>query len=364
MTGAAPTRRSWGRRMLILTTAVVLAIAGWFVLGESESVVAAESQQEPASSTAADIDRYGSDSVLATVDGEPISEARTLNTIRGQLLALERQRHELISGALDAEIRGALIASEAEKRGLSPDELLRVEVEEKATALPSATIDAFYQDQAKQRGGRISPKAEIENDIRQYLALEAFHARLRESANIRKTFEPFRIDIAALGPAKGATNAPVTLVIFSDFECPYCSRVTPILNEVEKTYGDKVRIVFRQFPLEGLHPNARRAGLASLCAHEQSRFWPMHDALFANQGRLGTDLEGIAARVEGLDPDAFGQCLADARFDDLITRDLEDGALVGVTGTPALFVNGRFMNGVVPFDQLAAVIDEELATAG
>lgn len=364
MTADVPTKRSWGRRMLILATAVALAIAGWFVLGESESVNAAEGQPLPANPTPDQTQEPSVDRVLATVDGEPIPESRTHRAIQGQLLALERQRHELIADALEAEIRGALIASEADKRGITPDELLQIEVETKAAELPRDTVVAFHQAQAQQRGGRMPPLEQIETQIRQYLALEAFHDRLRESADVRMSLEPFRVDVAALGPAKGSPDAPVTLVLFSDFECPFCGQVKPVLDEVEKTYGDKVRIVFRQFPLEQLHPHARRAALAALCAHEQGQFWPMHDALFADQGGLKTGLETIAGRVEGIESDAFRACLADGHLDDLIARDLEDGTLAGVTGTPALFVNGRFLNGVVPFEQLARVINDELAKRG
>ena len=129
--------------------------------------------------------------------------------------------------------------------------------------------------------------------------------QLETAAKIEILTEPFRVEVAAVGPSKGPEDAPVTIVEFSDFECPFCNRVNASMEKIRETYGDKVRIVFRQFPLQ-IHENARKAGEASLCADEQGKFWEMHDGMFAEQKNLGGEgLKSIAAKIEGLDTEAL-----------------------------------------------------------
>jgi protein-disulfide isomerase len=156
----------------------------------------------------------------------------------------------------------------------------------------------------------------------------------------------------------------VTIVEFSDFECPYCSRVVPSLDQVVAKYEDSVRLVFRQFPLTSIHAQAQKAAEASLCADEQGRFWDMHDAMFAQQKELAVpQLKELAASLE-LDGEAFAECLDSSKFAAQVAADLRAGQAAGVSGTPAMFINGRFVNGAVPYETLAAIIDEELARRG
>jgi protein-disulfide isomerase len=172
------------------------------------------------------------------------------------------------------------------------------------------------------------------------------------------------VEVAAEGePAKGPADAPVTIVEFSDFECPYCSRVVPTLDRVKEEYGDRVRLVFKQYPLPN-HANAQKAAEASLCAHDQGEFWAMHDAMFADQRNLGPD--GLAAMAEeiGLEMEAFRQCLSSGKYEAAVKEDLDDGLAVGVSGTPAMFVNGRMISGAVPYEEIAQVVDEELEESG
>ena len=151
---------------------------------------------------------------------------------------------------------------------------------------------------------------------------------------------------------------------FSDFECPFCVRVLPTLEQVQEAYGDQVRIVYRQFPLNAIHPNAQLSAEASLCADAQGTFWEMHDAIFAARGKAGPDeLKAMAADL-GMDSDAFGTCLDSGEFRGQVAADLEAGRQAGVTGTPALFINGRFLSGAQPFDVVSRVIDDELTRVG
>jgi protein-disulfide isomerase len=180
----------------------------------------------------------------------------------------------------------------------------------------------------------------------------------------RILLEPAREEIKTAGsPAKGPENAPVTIVEFSDFQCPYCSRVVPTIDEAVKVYGDQVRVVFRQFPL-GMHKDAQKAAEASLCANEQGKFWGLHDAMFANQQALGVEqLKGKAAEL-GVDAAKFNACLDGGKYAPQVATDVAEGSQAGVSGTPAMFVNGRFVSGAVPFEQLASIIDDELQRKG
>jgi protein-disulfide isomerase len=207
--------------------------------------------------------------------------------------------------------------------------------------------------------------------VRQFLvqqrngeARTALLGELRDKYAVSSKLEPLRVEVAATGPAVGPEGAPVTIVEFSDFQCPYCARIVPTLKQVQEEYGDKVRLVFRQFPLESIHPNAQKAAEASLCAGEQGKFWEMHDLMFEEQQQLAMEeLKEKAVRLE-LDAEAFGECVDSSRFAEQVADDLREGSTAGVSGTPAMFINGRFLNGAQPFEAIAKVVDEELERAG
>jgi protein-disulfide isomerase len=172
---------------------------------------------------------------------------------------------------------------------------------------------------------------------------------------------PERTEIATAGfPARGPATAPVTIVEFSDFECPFCGRLFPTLKIVERIYLDRVRIVYRQFPLRRIHPLAQKAAEASLCANEQGRFWEMHDSLFGDQEHLTVDALKARAATLKLDRAAFNACLDSGKQAAAIDKDVAEGTKAGVTGTPAMFINGRMVVGAQPFAAIQAIIEEEL----
>lgn len=160
-------------------------------------------------------------------------------------------------------------------------------------------------------------------------------------------------------PVKGPKNAPVTIVAFSDFQCPFCSRVVPTLKDIEKQYEGKVRVAFKHQPLP-FHDKARIAAAASMAAHEQGKFWEMHDKLFANQSALDRPaLEKYASEI-GLDMGKFKAALDSNKFDAQITKDSDEGTKIGANGTPTFFINGRQLVGAQPIDAFKAIIDDEL----
>ena len=191
-------------------------------------------------------------------------------------------------------------------------------------------------------------------------------AELRKAGPaIRLSLDPPRYDVnvvaddAAMGDAKAA----VTLVEFSDFQCPFCARVMPTLKRVRETYGDRVRIVWKDFPLTAIHPQAFRAAEAGQCAREQGKFWEYHDRLFANQQMLDVEFLKKYAADTGLDAAKFSACMDTAKYGDRVQEQMGIGARLGVESTPTTFINGRLVSGAQPYEVFAAIIDEELERA-
>jgi protein-disulfide isomerase len=160
-------------------------------------------------------------------------------------------------------------------------------------------------------------------------------------------------------PVRGNPEAKIAVVEFSDFQCPFCGRVTPTLAQVESEYGDDVRIVFKHLPLS-IHPKAPAAHAASWAAHQQGKFWEMHDKIFENQRDLSDEAYIRYATELGLDVDRFKEDLASAEAKDAVAADVAEAGKLGVTGTPGFFINGRFLSGAQPFASFKSMIDEEL----
>ncbi len=311
----------------------------------------------------------GSSEVLAVVNGKPITEADVRQSAAEQFKAIEReyqkQVHDLIEGSLDQAVQDKLLEAEAASRGVAKEAVL---AEIKPAAVSDAEVDAFYEQNKAQIP---RPKDQVAAQIKSYLEQQGqqkargeFFAKLEEKYKVEIKMEPMRVQVAANGPAKGGpATAPVTIVEFSDFQCPFCSRVNPTIKQVQDKYGDKVRIVFRQFPLS-FHQQAGKAAEASLCAADQNKFWELHDAMFADQQSLGVDQLKAKAAGLGVNAEQFNQCLDSGKHAATIQADIKDGSAAGVSGTPALFVNGRFINGAVPFEQISPIIDDELRRAG
>jgi protein-disulfide isomerase len=172
----------------------------------------------------------------------------------------------------------------------------------------------------------------------------------------------FRATIDEHDPALGAAIPLVTIVEFSDFQCPYCGRLGQGLEELVGEHGGDVKLVFKQFPLT-MHPQAEPAARAALAAHQQGKFWALHDKLFANQQALSNaDLEAYA-RGAGLDIERWRKDFESEALRDKVRNDLALGRALGVSSTPSFYVNGRFFKGALPPEQLRSILDEELAAA-
>jgi protein-disulfide isomerase len=305
---------------------------------------------------------------VAVVDGRPIDAAALEEAIQGPLLSLRAQEYQLRSQALEVLVAHALLQREAEARGVTAEALEKSEILDKAV-VTEAEAKAFY-DANKARFGSVG-EADALKQIREGLGRQrekerrlAFARDLREKYPVEILLEPLRVPVeVGDAPVRGNPNAPITVVEFSDFQCPFCARSRPTVARVRETYGDQVRWAFRHFPLD-FHSQARKAGEAGACAAEQGRFWQMHDAMFANPAKLQVPDLKATAKSLGLDSEAFDRCLDSGKYADRVERDVEAGARSGVSGTPAFFINGRPLVGAQPFEAFLGVIDDELRRLG
>jgi protein-disulfide isomerase len=168
----------------------------------------------------------------------------------------------------------------------------------------------------------------------------------------------YEVEIGS-APTRGGEDAAVTIVEWSDFQCPFCNRVSPTLVQIREEYGDRVRFVFKHMPLS-IHPQAAGAHAAAEAAHRQGRFWDMHDRLFENQRDLRVEtLAGYAIEM-GLDMDQYKSDVEGEEVAKRISDDLAQAQKLGVTGTPSFFINGRFLSGAQPFANFKRYIDEAL----
>ncbi|MEM7052705.1 MAG: thioredoxin domain-containing protein [Acidobacteriota bacterium] len=361
--------RDGGARGAVLALLTAAVLAGGWVL----PACSAPSDGAVESSASG-----GGSEVLATVMGENVTTAEVeetagerLEQVEMQMLSCQatakQQRHQVLEGAIQQIVEGRMLEAEAKERGVSVDDLQKAEIADKVSEVTDEEVDIWYEEN-KARVQR--PKEQVAGQIKQFLqnqrqqeTRDSYMKGLRKKYSAKVLLDPPRVEVAATGPAKGPENAPVTIVEFSDFECPFCSRVNPTLAKVQEQYGDKVRIVFRQFPLS-IHANAQKAAEASLCADDQGKFWEMHDLMFEQQRDLGVDALKAKASTLGLDSDSFNDCLDSDKYAQQVKDDMRDGSRAGVSGTPAMFINGRSLAGAVPFEQVAKVIDDELERKG
>jgi protein-disulfide isomerase len=305
---------------------------------------------------------------LAEVNGEAITAEDLERSLGARLRKLEEQIYELKRRQLDALIAERLLAGEAAKRGISVPALLDSEVTTKVGLVTEQEIEALYQaNKARLQGEESAVREQLRARLQQQkLAARraAFVESLRAQAKVVLNLEPppiVRADVPVDGaPVRGAAEAPVTIVEFSDFQCPFCKGVQATLADLLKRYPGKVKLVYRDFPIDGLHPQARRAAEAARCARDQGKFWEYHDLLFAEAPKAAPeDLERYAQHV-GLDVAAFARCLSDNVHRAAVQRDIDEGTRLGLTATPIFFINGRSLMGAQPIDAFIRLIEEEL----
>jgi protein-disulfide isomerase len=310
------------------------------------------------------------DEVVARVGARAITAAELETAAARRLIEVKTTEHDLKRRALSDLVERELLRQEATRRGTTVEALVAAEVDAKASPAGEWDIAAYRaaHEAAFEGKGEAQAREEAARRVREDRRAQrrfGFLAELRARYPTSVTLPPPRVAVDVAGaPTRGPADAPVTIVEFSEFQCPFCRRVLPALREVEDRYRGRVRLVFRHFPL-ARHKDAPKAAEAAECARDQGRFWEMHDRLFANAERLGVDDLKRHARAVGLDGPAFDACLDSGRNEGRWRRDLADAESYGASGTPMFFVNGRLVSGAQPFAVFARVIEEELkGTAG
>ena len=309
--------------------------------------------------------------VLGSLDGQQIRESDLAPDVRREVIEFEnemQQRHmHQLWLAYEQELSNRLIAREAKKRNMTVAALRKEEIDDKVQAPSDEEIRAIYDRNAADTELSFDQAAPIiRNKLTEHAKDEterAYIEKLRDSAQVTTTIPVpnlprYDVDLGK-APVTGNANAKVTIVEFSDFQCPYCRQAHMVIAELQKEYPNDLRVVYRDFPLPQ-HPQARPAALAAECAHEQDKFWPYHDKLFQEQSALATaDLARYAQEV-GLKVDQFQACLADGRAERVVREDEDAARRLGVSGTPAMFVNGVKLIGLLPLPLMQSLIDHEL----
>ena len=286
----------------------------------------------------------------------------------GSRMQLLQELYDTRRRALDIVIGEHLIEREARAQGMTREELLSAELPSRTRPVTDAEIDRIYELNKNAFGDRTLEqiRPEIRSAIEQQRPNQAMHEFMRElrdqAEDVSVTLDPPRQEIEVLpdDPARGPEDAPIVMVEFSDFQCPYCQRATVALDLLMERYDGQIRFVYKDYPLPS-HTEAFKAAEAGNCAHEQGMFWEFHDKLFAAQDSLDMESLQLYAAELGLDHDQFAACLNDDRYADRVEQDLKIGRQYGVSSTPTVFINGRTVTGAVPVEMLETIIEEELA---
>jgi protein-disulfide isomerase len=275
---------------------------------------------------------------------------------------------ELRKQALEQLADERALSAEAERQGVERDDLLRSQAE-KSSAVPDAAITAYYEQHKQRYDDR--PLEQLRGSIRRQLAaqmsqkgVEEYVSSLREAAGFTSLLEPPRFAIPGDGPSLGPADAPVTLIEFGDYQCPFCKNAEAAVEGVRSRYPTQVRLVYRHFPRESTHPHARAAALASACAHDQGKFWEYHRLLFAKAPQLNDAQLKSYAQQLSLDRAIFDTCLNEKKHASEIDASLAAAEDALVSATPAFFVNGLPVANSRGLEQLTRVIDEELVRLG
>lgn len=329
---------------------------------------------------------------VAKIGDQEISEKDMMEwmkgRVRGEYVKAQSEFYSVQERTLDEFLLETLAAKKAEKTKTSKEDFLKKEIDGKLKKITEADMKKFYDDFAKQAGGRgLPPFDQVKGQIEGKLKEDAMVARkadvlsqLKKEFNVSALISPPRVEVSTGdNMVWGAPNAPVTIVEFSDFECPFCKKGADNLKAAVKKFPGKVKVHFRDYPLP-FHKKAKDAATAARCAGEQGKYWEMHDQLFADQrsekGWAHADQKATPEETQAnmekafsmyaknmrLNVNTFQSCLKDKKFNAVIDADMAAGTDLGVNGTPAFFVNGIPMQpGARPTEEFVALIEQELA---
>lgn len=307
--------------------------------------------------------------VVAEVDGSTISMSQLqhdhvdeLGKARSALLHAQSDYYNAAHAALEKEIDDQLLANEAKKENISVKELLDRHVSSKVKDPSEETVKILYlATNTKEPLDSVRPQ--IVQNVRQLLesrVREEYLQTLRAKQQVKISLLPPREEVVAGdSPVEGPEGAPITIVEFADYQCPYCRQSEPNVDKLRQNFKGKVRYSFRDFPLP-MHQYAEKAAEAARCAGDQGQFWPYHDRLFVGDAKLEeTDLKALA-RTMKLDGAKFDSCLDSGSKKASIAADSNEGKRLGINGTPTFFINGYIISGASSYDSLAELVKQQM----
>lgn len=304
---------------------------------------------------------------LASLNGKILTEGEVLSGAESDIYEAQKKVFEIKMAKLKSYLLQSFIDAHPSKNGLSNDEFLEKFIAKDAK-ITDKEIKAFaverkipeLNDDLKKRFEMFLLETKKRDAIESWLNSQL--AKSPVEVYIQKPQRPVANVVVGDAPTVGGKNAKVTIVEFSDFQCPYCSKAVEIIAEIKKKYGNDVQVAFKNFPLP-FHTDAPKAAQAGLCAQAQGGdyFWKIHDAMFAQQDKLKVDdLKALAKKI-GLNSKKFDECLDTDVMAAKVQETMKEGEAVGVKSTPTFFVNGQLVSGAQPIEVFSEIIDEELA---
>ena len=308
------------------------------------------------------------EAVVATIAGQPLKAAAINERLKPIVYEMRLQAYALTRQQAEDTVNNLLLLEEARRRQIGPEEIIRTEVSDKVRPPTEAEVAKFYDENKARINGDLNT---VRNQIADYLhererdrLEQELSARLRKNAKIRwfitEPVQPVQNISVDDDPSRGPATAPVTIVEFTDFQCPACAAMHPVIEEILKTYGDKVRFVVRDFPLDR-HENARKAAEAANAANAQGKFFEYIALLFKRQNALDIPSLKKYATELGLDRAKFDAALDRGVYATEVQRDIEEGEMYGVSVTPTIFVNGVQLR-TLSAEGLREAIDRAAAT--
>lgn len=317
---------------------------------------------KPASSTSTS--GVPASGIAATVGGVSITMEELNQAAKSQLQKVETEIYQTKKRALDNLIEEKLIEVAAQKKGMTSEKFLAEEIDAKVTPPSDEEVKALYESSKDKLG---KPFDDVKGQIIDYLkqnrkmrAKADLMASLRQGADVKINLEPPRVTIDTTdAPSIGPKDATITLVEFSDYQCPFCKRVRPSIWRLTDEYKDKIRYVFMDFPLS-FHKDAKKAHEAAQCAGDQNKYFEYNRKIFDNQTKIGiSDLKTYAKELQ-LNMKEFDKCLDEGKNAKRVEEMTQRGMSVGVTGTPAYFINGIMLSGAMPYESFKEIIESEL----
>ncbi len=329
---------------------LLLFVCGWFVAASS-SAAAQTSKEKP----------------VAVVGEESFYEKDYLPQIQSQLNELRDQEYQLKRKALEQAINQRLLRAEAKKQGITEEELLKREVDSKVAKPTQEERDQaivarmFGMDAQSNVVGDQFDKDLQQEKMQQ--AREDYFQSLREQAGVKIYLLPAPIAVG-FDPARvrGNPDAKITMIEFSDYQCPFCLQAYTTVKNILKKYNGKVRLAYRDLPLLPIAQGVPGSAEAARCAGEQGKFWEYHDLLFENQDSFGEAAFKEFGESLQLNAEQFASCLASGKFKAPVQQDFQEGIRLGIKGTPAFFINGVMVSGAQPQSEFEEIIDAELFT--